>query len=227
MSNRIHFVGNEEYFIQILRDRLLRAGALFTDEPANSDIVIAVGDGFSGDISIVYGDQEPGSADIIITIHDLLSPDGKLTHWGDSELHDWAKTIMKGDEISPLKRQNYRFWVNIRDVCDALCILIMDDRSRKMKRIINIAGRRAWPSASIIQEMEMLWRRYSNSLNHSHTVKSLSSVPGPAVDVSRERTERPDLSSLHDCLRQCGSEGWHPLVPMRVSLMEIFAHANN
>ncbi len=227
MSNRIHFVGNEEYFIQILRDRLLRAGALFTDEPANSDIVIAVGDGFSGDISIVYGDQEPGSADIVITIHDLLSPDGKLTHWGDSELHDWAKTIMKGDEISPLKRQNYRFWVNIRDVCDALCILIMDDRSRKMKRIINIAGRRAWPSASIIQEMEMLWGRYSNSLNHSHTVESLSSVPGPAVDVPRERTERPDLSSLHDCLRQCGSEGWHPLVPMRVSLMEIFAHANN
>ena len=84
MSNRIHFVGNEGYFIQILRDRLLRAGALFTDEPANSDIVIAVGDGFSGDISIVYGDQEPGSADIVITIHDLLSPDGKLTHWGDS-----------------------------------------------------------------------------------------------------------------------------------------------
>ena len=224
MSNRIHFVGNEGYFIQILRDRLLRAGALFTDEPANSDIVIAVGDGFSGDISIVYGDQEPGSADIVITIHDLLSPDGKLTHWGDSELHDWAKTIMKGDEISPLKRQNYRFWVNIRDVCDALCTIIMSESSNSIIGNLNISGRRSWSPESIVKEMSMLWGRYSDSLNYSHTIESLSSVPSPLSQESDIQAKRPDLSLLHKSLINCGSEGWHPLVPMRVSLMEIFAH---
>ena len=106
-------------------------------------------------------------------------------------------------------------------------MLIMSDIGEKSQNELNISGRRAWSADSIVQEMEILWGRYSDSLNYSHTVQSLSSIPGPVTDTYGKQPERPDLSAIHDCLRQCGSEGWHPLVPMRVSLMEIFAHANN
>ena len=73
----------------------------------------------------------------------------------------------------------------------------------------------------------MLWGRYKDSLNHSHTIESLSTVPSPVSHEIMIETKRPDLSLLHKLLIKCESEGWHPLVPMRVSLMEIFAHAKD
>lgn len=226
MTKSIYIEGTEEFFIRHLQDRLLRAGAKIVNNPEDSDFVIAVGEGFSGNISIVSGNQESGNSDFVFRIHDLLSPEGKLRSWGDAILHDWARSIMVGSKITRITAHSPRFWVHIRDVCDALCILIMSDIGEKTQNEINISGRRAWSADSIIQEMELLWGRYSDSLNYSHTVQSLSSIPGPVTDTHRKRPVRPDLSAIHDCLRQCGSEGWHPLVPMRVSLMEIFAHAN-
>ena len=226
MAKSIYIEGNEEFFIQHLQDRLLRAGATLVNSPEDSDFVIAVGEGFSGNISIVSGSQESGNSDFVVRIHDLLSPEGKLRSWGDAVLHDWARSIMEGSKITQITEHSPRFWVHIRDVCDALCMLIMSDIGEKAQNELNISGRRAWSADSIIQEMEILWGRYSDSLNYSHTVQSLSSIPGPVTDTYGKQPERPDLSAIHDCLRQCGSEGWHPLVPMRVSLMEIFAHAN-
>ena len=225
MSRSIYIEGNEEFFIQSLQDRLLRAGATLVNNSADSDFVIAVGEGFSGDISIVSGNQESGNSEIVVRIHDLLSPEGKLRSWGDAILHDWARSIMEESKIPKITDHSPRFWVHIRDVCDALCILIMSDRIKKIENELNISGRRAWSADSIIQEMSILWGRYSDSLNYSHTIQSLSSIPGPVTDTNDKQPKRPDLSAIHNCLRQCGSEGWHPLVPMRVSLMEIFAHA--
>ena len=226
MSDSFCIVGNEEFFIQALQDRLLRAGASFVDKPESADFVIAVGEGFHGDMIILSGSQKSGDSDFVVRIHDLLSPEGKLKSWGDDVLHNWASSIKQGSETYSMTENEPRFWVHIRDVCDALCMLIMNNKLIQSKNELNISGRRAWFSRSIIQEMEMLWGRYSNSLNHSHTAKSLSSPQGPVVEMEDFQSERPDLSTLHDCLRQCGTEGWHPLVPMRVSIMEIFAHAN-
>ena len=118
-----------------------------------------------------------------------------------------------------------RHWVNVRDVCDALCTIIMSESSNSITGNLNISGRRSWSPEYIVKEMSMLWGRYSASLNYSHTVESLSSVPGPLSQEPNIQVERPDLSPLHKLLIECGSEGWYPLVPMRVSLMEIFAHA--
>jgi len=36
-------------------------------------------------------------------------------------------------------------------------------------------------------------------------------------------SNRPDLGPLHNALINAGSEGWHPLVPMRTALMELIA----
>ena len=101
----------------------------------------------------------------------------------------------------------------------------MSESSNSITGNLNVSGRRSWSPESIVNEMSMLWGRYSDSLNYSHTVESLSSVPGPLSQEPNIQVERPDLSLLHKSLIECGSEGWHPLVPMRVSLMEIFAHA--
>tara|TARA_B100000575_G_scaffold62436_2_gene47532 strand:- start:10644 stop:11327 length:684 start_codon:yes stop_codon:yes gene_type:complete len=226
MSDSFCIVGNEEFFIQALHDRLLRAGASFVDEAESADFVIAVGEGFHGDMIILSGSQKSKDSDFVVRIHDLLSPEGKLRSWGDDVLHNWARLITQGSKTYSMTENEPKFWVHIRDVCDALCMLIMNNKVIESKNELNISGRRAWSSRSIIQEMEMLWGRYSNSLNHSHTAESLSSLHGPVVEMQSFQSERPDLSTLHDCLRQCGTEGWHPLVPMRVSLMEIFAHAN-
>ena len=77
----------------------------------------------------------------------------------------------------------------------------------------------------VTDEIRILWERYNNSINHSHTIESLSEVPSPVRGLHSEIEERPDLSKIHDALIMSGGEGWHPLVPMRVSLMEMIASA--
>ena len=57
MTKCIYIEGTEEFFIRHLQDRLLRAGAKIVNNPEDSDFVIAVGEGFSGNISIVSGNQ--------------------------------------------------------------------------------------------------------------------------------------------------------------------------
>ena len=228
MTKKIHLSGDEDDFLLALRDRLSRAGAIFVESPDNAEYVVVFGQQSIGDMEIVTPDQDPGGSDLVVVIHDLLSPRGGSTHWGDSELHSWAKQVREDAmeaETSPTSLP--RHWVHVRDVCDALCTLIMSDRSKSLSGKLNISGRRSWDPESIIREMRMLWGRYSDSLNYSHTAESLSSVPSPVSQMTKSHVERPDLSLLHSSLMDCDSEGWHPLVPMRVSLMEIFAHATD
>ena len=75
----------------------------------------------------------------------------------------------------------------------------------------------------VTDEIRVLWERYYNSINHSHTIESLSEVPSPVRGLHSDVGERPDLSKLHEVLISSGGDGWHPLVSMRVSLMEMIA----
>lgn len=228
MAKKIHISGNEDDFSKALADRLYRAGAILVESSEDAEYVIHFGDESIGDMAIVTPDMETSHTGLIVVIHDLLSPEGNSIRWGDGDLHAWAKRIREETpNLDAFRNTLPRHWVHVRDVCDALSTLILSDRAKSITGLLNISGRRSWSPESIIEEMRMLWGRYKDSLNYSHTIESLSTIPSPVSLETKIQAQRPDLSLLHESLMGCGSEGWHPLVPMRVSLMEIFAHAKD
>ena len=75
----------------------------------------------------------------------------------------------------------------------------------------------------VVEEIRLLWERYNHSINHSHSAKSLSQIPSPVRGIQSDTENRPDFETLQKALLESGSQGWHPLVPMRISLMEVIA----
>ena len=102
----------------------------------------------------------------------------------------------------------------------------MNEKEPNLSGTFRMCGRRAWSSEHVIDEIRILWERYNNAINHSHTIESLSEVPSPVRGIYSERSETTDLGSLHQALIAIGAEGWHPMVPMRVSIMEMIAHTD-
>ena len=222
MGKKVHIAGGRDVFFDAISDRLTRAGAILTDDRQDADVVVSLGPGSSGDVAVVPGNLETGEATLIVRIHDLLIPESP-SDWGPRDIHEWSSMIMEGENESP--EMQSRHWLHVRDATDALSLLIMADTIPN--GVLNMSGRRAWKPQEVLGEMALLWDRFTNALNHSHTTKSLSAIPSPVPESSRESVSRPDLGPLHEALRELGTDGWHPLVPMRVALMEVFAHAEN
>ena len=161
---------------------------------------------------------------LIIRIHDLMVPEGSQG-WGPAEVEEWVDWIRTGTtgvapEIKP------KHWVHIRDTTDAVSLLVMADTDAFAQGVIDLCGRRAWGPDAVISEINLLWSRFTNAINHSHTTKSLSEVPSPAAIQYEGKRLRPDLKPLHEAMQNAGrEEGWRPLTPMRVALMEFLAHA--
>ena len=219
MPKNVHITGIMDSFRQALEDRLQRAGATITDDSDAADISVSMGEGSSGDIAIVPDDSQPGEADLVVRVHDLLVPEGAEI-WGSQVIHEWADWVMGGAEGEPSSDEP-RHWVHVRDSTDALAILILSDEMTSGS--VDLCGRRAWSRESIITEMSLLWGRFTDAVQHTHTVSSLTGSSSP---VSSEETPatRPDLGPLHNALLRAGGDGWRPLVPMRVSLMEVLAN---
>jgi len=226
MGKKVHIVGERDVFFDAISDRLTRAGAIFTEDRENADVVVSLGKGSSGDVVVVPGDAEAGDASLIVRIHDLLIPESS-SEWGPMDIHEWSYRIMEGVNENEVSGIRARHWLHVRDATDALSLLIMADSDVMPKGILDMSGRRAWGPQEVLEEMSLLWSRFTNALNHSHTPKSLSAIPSPVPESSRGSVRRPELGPLHEALRELGTDGWHPLVPMRVALMEVFAHAEN
>jgi hypothetical protein len=95
----------------------------------------------------------------------------------------------------------------------------------------------------VISELSVLTRRTNHAIdgNNQALFDAEDLVPNSPLgqddnlkntsshsSVSRGPTDpnlgRPDLSLLHSSLLQAQPEGWRPLAPFRVSIMEIIAH---
>ena len=87
----------------------------------------------------------------------------------------------------------------------------------------HLSGRRAWDQKMVLDEITMLWNRFQNALHGTHSIQSLSEITSPAAFHVENDRSRPDLSPLHEALILCGTEGWRPLVPLRVGIMECIA----
>ena len=115
--------------------------------------------------------------------------------------------------------------MHIRDATDAITQISLTEADTAVG-VIDLAGRRAWSSDAVLDEMKLLWRRYTDSLHLTHTVESLTNVPSPASQQFEGEISRPNLAPLHDAMLAAGrEEGWRPLTAMRVGLMELFAHS--
>ena len=215
----VHIIGTVDAFRQALEDRLLRAGASITDDNDAADITISMGEEVSADIAIVYSDSEHTEARLIVKVHDLLVPEG-AQRWGPQSIHEWADWVVGGAKGEP-RSDKPRHWVHVRDATDALAILVLSEEISSGS--VDLCGRRPWSRESIITEISLLWGRFTDAVQHKHTVSSLTGSNSP-VSSDEVQTTRPDLGPLHNALLRAGGDGWRPIVPMRVSLMEVLAH---
>lgn len=144
---------------------------------------------------------------------DVYSPDGTET------INQWVSDIVKG--IEPQLEERIRFWVHIRDAERAFETL----KNNEISGNFLLSGRRAWNQEMILNEINILWIRYQNAVHGTHTIESLSDITSPAAFQIDANNLRPDLGPLHDALLSCGTDGWRPLIAIRVGLMECIASA--
>ena len=138
---------------------------------------------------------------------------------GNDPINQWVDAILTGNQ--PKVDSEIYHWVHIRDAESAYRTLSEHGISGHFQ----LCGRRAWTQEMVTDEISRLWTRFQNSIEHSHTIDSLSETPSPAaVKYSGER-RRPNLAPLHDALIGCGTDGWRPMTAMRVGLMECIAHS--
>ena len=153
------------------------------------------------------------SEQLTIEYIDVYSPNG------DGPINQWINAILDGVEPAPDSKIYH--WVHVRDAERAHLILT----KHSINGHFQLCGRRAWTQEMVLVEIKRLWARFQNTIEHSHTIDSLSETPSPAaVRYSGER-RRPDLAPIHNALVECGTEGWRPMTAMRVGLMECIAHS--
>ena len=234
MSKKVNLLGEVDNFFLALKDRLDRAGALFTSSSEEADITVGLGKyaaDESVDVAIIAENDDFRSgnfseikgAGLVIRIHDLMIPEGGQG-WGPEDVEEWVQWIKDGThEITPEVKPKH--WVHIRDTTDAISLLVMADTDAFAQGVIDLCGRRAWGPEPVISEIKVLWNRFTNAITHSHTIESLSEIPSPAANQFEGERKRPDLEPLHEAMKNAGrEEGWRPLTPMRVALMEFLAH---
>ena len=228
MTKVVHLLGEQDAVYLALADRLERAGATLTQNKEDSDLVIAIGANSPPmaeiDIAIIPAKISNPNAKLIFRIHDILVPQ-QVNGWGVEILSDWINWVKAGSQGNPPEDIDARHWVHIRDATDAIVQISLTDGDTP-SGVIDLAGRRAWSSDAVLDEMKLLWRRYTDALHLSHTVESLTNVPSPASQQFDGQISRPDLVPLHNAMLASGrEEGWRPLTAMRVGLMELFAHS--
>lgn len=224
MTRSVHVSGPFDGLREAIEERLVRAGIILAKTPEQADLTLQIGDQNKCDISIVPRGSEFTKSSIVIQLFDVIIPNGGR-NWGNGIMIDWVEKVTSGKRIT--SDSTTRFWVNVRDVADAISEICVNRNEESLMGNFVMCGRRAWGVDDVTDEIRVLWERYSNAINYSHTTESLSEVPSPVRGMHSESIEKPDLSDLHELLIQSGSEGWHPLVPMRVSLMEMIASVEN
>ena len=142
---------------------------------------------------------------------DVYSPDGVET------INRWVSDVING--IEPEREEKIRFWVHIRDAERAFQTL----KNNEVSGNFQLSGRRAWSQEMVLDEINRLWLRYQNAVHGTHTIESLSDITSPAAFQIDANDLRPDLGPLHDALLSCGTDGWRPMIAIRVGLMECIA----
>ena len=135
------------------------------------------------------------SGELTIEYIDVYAPSG------NGPINQWVEAIVSGNQ--PMTDSEIYHWVHIRDAESAHRTL----SAHGIKGHFQLCGRRAWTQEMVTDEIRRLWTRFQNSIEHSHTIDSLSETPSPAA------------------VQYSGTDGWRPMTAMRVGLMECIAHS--
>ena len=225
-SVRIH--GHDSLLGQALSDRLERADieqshAAVGASADIADTTVVCWDGAgtlpeSCDLLIRPASVEspPCTATCELVLHDLYIPGG-AGPWGPQEIEvalDRHQGMGSGDSLE----EHPRWWLHVRDLLDAVVLLLHDPPLG----VLHASGRRGWPHDVLLSELDMLWSRL-----HAVRGSSLSAADlAPAetrLEAVADRSSRPDLAPLHSALQRAAAGGWHPVIPLRVGLMECIA----
>ena len=113
---------------------------------------------------------------------------------------------------------------------EGLYALLTGEGALEDAAVLHMSGRRSWSASDVAVELTTLMRRTIHASSNSFDEEDLSpkspvlSGDKAAVStVTRHSVERPDLAPLHEALVRNQPEGWRPLTPFRVSLMEAIA----
>ena len=179
MTKVVHLLGEQDAVYLAIADRLERAGATFSQNIEDADLIIAVGrislTTSRIDVAVIPAKEKNPNAKIIFRVHDILVPQ-QVNGWGNKILSDWVVWVKDGSEGNPPQDVEARYWVHIRDATDAIAQISLADVDIA-DEVIDLAGRRAWSSYAVLDEMKLLWRRYTDALHLTHTVESLTNVP--------------------------------------------------
>ena len=225
-SVRIH--GHDSLLGQALSDRLERADieqshAAVGASADIADTTVVCWDGAgtlpeSCDLLIRPASVEspPCTATCELVLHDLYIPGG-AGPWGPQEIEvalDRHQGMGSGDSLE----EHPRWWLHVRDLLDAVVLLLHDPPLG----VLHASGRRGWPHDVLLSELDMLWSRLHAVRGSSLTAADLAPAE-TRLEAVADRSSRPDLAPLHSALQQAGAEGWHPVIPLRVGLMECIA----
>ena len=220
MPKSIRLIGQSGGLRNALENRLSRVGAKIIIDSDNADITIGLASQEKCDLAILPEGMHSENSNLIITLSDVIIPNGG-NNWGNGIIIEWVRKVKQGD--LPDNGSEIRYWVNVRDVADAIAIISMSTEESAKTGKMKMCGRRGWKGKHVIEEIKLLWDRYTNAINHSHSKESLANIPSPVRGIDSGSTSGPDFQSLHRALIDSGGEGWHPLVPLRTSLMEVIA----
>jgi len=184
------------------------------------------------------GEKQVRLAKTQVLMHDLLLPQPS-TYWGPQDIYSWLESLLSDSEID--YAYPTRYWLSIRDAIDGLFSLIA--LPELPTGVIDMCGRRAWQPEEVISELSVLTRRTNHAiegndqalfdaadlvpnspLGQDSNLKTSSSHSSVSSGPTDPNLGRPDLTLLHSSLLQSQPEGWRPLAPFRVSIMEIIAH---
>jgi len=188
----------------------------------------------------IPGDDHPwGSGDLARLVESVVNGGGAGGSTRRPSDDDGVVLGSGSDDSVPAIRPAY--WLHVRDLCDAVAELV---RAKSLPSEMDACGRRLWTEAELRRELLILWSRFdavraadgmafleAASLDSAAVQTTVAVLPGvggaadsptsPIGDPSRP--SRPDLSPLHEALLTVNDHGFHPLVPLRVGLMEMLA----
>jgi nucleoside-diphosphate-sugar epimerase len=182
-----------------------------------SDVnVFSEGDGFSISFDGSKADLMIGTQ---VIVHDLIP--SRADKWLTGEVKEWISLLSNGEEI-PIEGPS-RYWLSVLDAADGIVQLA---RTETRVENMHMCGRREWEAKDTIAELKMLWERTIQGISGNFTPETLfgHSIAGMEVKpITLQNNERPNLEPLHNQLIALGTDGWRPLIPLRIAIMSLLA----
>jgi len=217
MPNMVTLQGEEDGFFLSLKERLQRMG-INTDSPDGVHIVCwHSGPAVECDLVIRPSTSNPYPCEVHceLVLHDLYIPSGS-GRWGPKEIEH--QILWLNDPIGERPQGEARYWIHVRDVVDMISVLF----ANLPNGVIDVSGRRCWSHEAMSSELEMLFKRVKAAESKTFQLDNLKIFePNTEPIIS---PPRPNLGPLHTACQKAGLNGWHPLVPFRIGLMESIAH---